>query len=145
LWPWRLNQETITNRGLAYPDAGSSSGCRRQRWLGSIYFWIPFTEGGVQVIIEHLHPHLEQWNPHSRCASFAASGCVSPPVCDGLFQGGPDQPSDAAEPEADESDVDAIMQAHAPLHLRYTLRVIGLAPKLSYHVQFLDVHPCSVP
>jgi hypothetical protein len=32
------------------------------------------------------------------------------------FQGGPDQPPDAAEPETDEPDVDTIAQAHAPLY-----------------------------
>jgi hypothetical protein len=34
--------------------------CRRHRWLGSLYFWIPGIEGGAEVIMEHLHPHLEQ-------------------------------------------------------------------------------------
>jgi hypothetical protein len=32
------------------------------------------------------------------------------------FQGGPDQPPDAAEPETDEPDVDTIAQSHAPLY-----------------------------
>jgi hypothetical protein len=57
-----ITKETITKRGLAHPDAISPSGCRRPRWRMPLLLHpsVPATERGAQVIIQHLHPHLEQ-------------------------------------------------------------------------------------
>jgi len=53
-------RETSTHRGFARLDAISPSGSRRRRRLGPLHSRIPCSECGAEVVIQHLHPHLEQ-------------------------------------------------------------------------------------
>jgi len=56
-WTYALS-ETTTKRGLAQSNAVSPSGCRCRLRLGPLHFSIPPTERGLQIIIEHLYPHV---------------------------------------------------------------------------------------